>query len=423
MPPQEDERAFVIEGGQPLRGAVTTAGSKNATLGVMAAALLTSDACRLTNVPRIADVDVMAGVLRSLGAEAEWDGEHALVINASGVNTSVPDRDLAESLRGSFAIMGALLSRLGAASCPPPGGDVIGLRPVDVHLKGFAALGAEVTESDEWFELKASGLKGASIFNDYPSVLGTQNLMMAAATADGETTIVNAAAEPEVQGMAEMLRGMGARVSGEGSSTVRIEGVKSLHGTEYAVQPDRLEAGTFAIAAAITGGEVEVNRSRPDHLTSLLHKLREAGVSVETDGDSIRVKAAGELKAVTIQALPYPGFATDLQAPMAVLLTQASGTSRVMERVFDNRLLYVDELQKMGASIDKQDDTTAIISGPTPLRGARVKALDVRAGAAVILAGLAATGETTIADIHHIDRGYEVIDERLRSLGARIKRV
>lgn len=423
MPPQQDHGAFVIEGGQPVRGAVATAGSKNATLGVMAAALLVPEECRLTNVPRIADVDVMAGVLRSLGAKVEWDGEHELLIDAAGVNPSVPDRALAVSLRGSFAIMGALLARLGEASCPPPGGDVIGLRPVDVHLKGFAALGAQVMESEEWFELKASGLKGASIFNDYPSVLGTQNLMMAAATAEGVTTIVNAAAEPEVQGMAEMLRGMGAKVSGEGSSTVRIEGVKSLHGTEYAVIPDRLEAGTFAIAAAITGGEAEVRSARPDHLTSLIHKLREAGVSVETDGDTLRVKAAEKLKAVTIQALPYPGFATDLQAPMAVLLTQASGVSRVMERVFDNRLLYVDELLKMGATIDKQDNTTAIITGPTPLRGARVKALDVRAGAAVILAGLAATGETTITDIHHIDRGYERIDERLRSLGARIKRV
>lgn len=423
MAPPQENSAFIIEGGQPLRGAVATAGSKNATLGAMAAALLVSDECRLTNVPRIADVDVMAGVLRSLGAEVRWDGEHGLLIDASGVNSSTPDRELAVSLRGSFAIMGALLSRLGEAACPPPGGDVIGLRPVDVHLKGFAALGAEVTESEDWFHLKASGLKGAGIFNDYPSVLGTQNLMMAAATADGTTTIVNAAAEPEVQGMAAMLRGMGATVRGEGSQTVQIEGVRSLHGTEYAIIPDRLEAGTFAIGAAITGGEVEVRAARPDHLTSLIHKLREAGVSVETDGETIRVKAAASLKAVTIQALPYPGFATDLQAPMAVLLTQATGLSRVMERVFDNRLLYVDELLKMGATIDKQDNTTAIISGPTPLRGARVKALDVRAGAAVILAGLAATGETEITEIHHIDRGYETIDERLRGLGARIKRV
>jgi len=422
MPPEQEHRTLVIEGGQPLSGSVTTRGSKNAVLSAMAAALLVADTCRLTNVPRIADVDVMGAVLRSLGAKVNWDGEHELLIDASGVHSSSPDRHLAASLRGSFAIMGALLSRLGEAGCPPPGGDVIGLRPVDVHLKGFAALGARVTESEGWFNLTAPVLTGANIFNDYPSVLGTQNLMMAAVTAEGTTTIVNAAAEPEVQGLAEMLRRMGAKISGEGSQTVQIEGIESLRGTEYAIIPDRLEAGTFAIAAAITGGEVEVRSARPGHLTSLIHKLREAGVSVDTDSDTMRVKAAEHLRAVAIQALPYPGFATDLQAPMAVLLTQASGLSRVMERVFDNRLLYVDELVKMSAKIDKLDNTTAIISGPTPLRGARVKALDVRAGAAVILAGLAATGRTEITEIHHIDRGYEKIDERLRSLGARIER-
>lgn len=423
MPPKDEKRSFIIEGGRPLRGTIAAAGSKNATLGAMAATLLVADDCVLTNVPQISDIEMMAGVLRSLGAMVEWDGPHMLRINASGVNTARPDREQAASLRGSFAVMGSLLARLGVAACPPPGGDVIGLRPVDVHLKGFAALGAEVTESDEWFEVSAGELKGADIFNDYPSVLGTQNLMMAAATADGTTMIVNAAAEPEVQGLAEMLRGMGAKVQGEGTSTIVIEGVKELHGTEYKIIPDRLEAGTFAMAAAMTGGEVEVQGAVPGHLTSLIAKLREAGVSVDTDGDSMRVRSAGELRAVTIQALPYPGFATDLQAPMAALLTQASGLSRVMERVFDNRLLYVDELRKMGANIDTIDNTTAIINGPTPLRGARVKALDVRAGAAVILAGLAATGETEISDIYHIDRGYEAIDERLRPLGARIERV
>jgi UDP-N-acetylglucosamine 1-carboxyvinyltransferase len=319
--------------------------------------------------------------------------------------------------------MGALLSRLGEAACPPPGGDVIGLRPVDVHLKGFAALGAEIAEAKDWFEVTGHDLHCADIFNDYPSVLGTQNLIMAAATVAGTTTIVNAAAEPEVQGLAEMLRGMGVEISGDGTSTVVLTGAKQLHGTEYRIIPDRLEAGTFAIAAAITRGDVEVHDADPTHLTSLIHKLREAGVSVDTTGDSLHVRADDELRGVTIQALPYPGFATDLQAPMAVLLTQANGLSRVMERVFDNRLLYVDELKKMGADIDTLDNTTAIINGPTPLTGTRVKALDVRAGAAVILAGLAATGETEISDIYHIDRGYQAIDERLRSLGARIERV
>jgi UDP-N-acetylglucosamine 1-carboxyvinyltransferase len=419
----EGRDTLVIRGGRPLNGSVLTNGSKNAVLGAMAATLLVPELCRLTNVPRIADVDRMAGVLRSLGAKVDWDGDRALVVDPSGLSTSRPDRELAESLRGSFAIMGALLSRLGEAACPPPGGDVIGLRPVDVHLKGFEALGAEVEESDEWFELRVAALKGASIFNDYPSVLGTQNLMLAAVCAEGRTTIVNAAAEPEVQGLAEMLRGMGAKIRGEGTQTIVIDGVDRLRGTEYAIIPDRLEAGTFMIAAAITGGEVEVGGARPDHLTSLVHKLREAGVEVRTDGEQIVLRAGSDLRGVSIQALPYPGFATDLQAPMAVLLTQASGVSRVMERVFDNRLLYVEELVKMGADIVTEDKTTAIISGPTLLKGASVHALDVRAGAALILAGLAANGTTQIADIHHVDRGYQAIDERLRSLGADIERV
>ena len=412
----------MIRGGRPLSGSVVTSGSKNAVLGAMAATLLVEDECLLTNVPRIGDVEQMAQVLRSLGAKVEWAGNHALTIDSSGLNSSSPDRS-AESLRGSFSIMGALLSRLGEAACPPPGGDVIGLRPVDVHLKGFAALGAEVVESDEWFELRADALKGANIFNDYPSVLGTQNLMLAAVCAEGLTRIVNAAAEPEVQGLAEMLRGMGAKVRGDGTHTVEVEGVDSLHGTEYEVIPDRLEAGTFAIAAGVTGGEVEVRNARPEHLTSLIHKLRECGLKVLCDGDRIAVRAAEKVRPVTIQALPYPGFATDLQAPLAVLLTQAEGKSRVQERVFDNRLLYVDELRKMGAMIETKDKTTANINGPTLLSGAKVRALDVRAGAALILAGLAAEGATEIEDMHHVDRGYEAIDERLRSLGADIERV
>jgi UDP-N-acetylglucosamine 1-carboxyvinyltransferase len=265
-------------------------------------------------------------------------------------------------------------------------------------------------------------LKSAEIFNDYPSVLGTQNLMMAASKAPGTTTIVNAAAEPEVQGLAEMLRGMGADITGDGTSTIVIKGVRELHGVEYRVIPDRVEAGTFAIAAAITRGDVQVQGAVHGHITSVIHKLQEAGAIVESHDDSLRVRASSALRALTVQALPYPGFASDLQAPMAVLLTQAHGLSRVMERVFDNRLAYVDELRKMGAHIDTPDNTTAMINGPTPLIGARVRALDIRAGAALILAGLCARGRTEIADISHIDRGYERIDERLAALGGQITR-
>jgi UDP-N-acetylglucosamine 1-carboxyvinyltransferase len=421
MTPKDTGERLVIEGGVPLRGAVQIGGSKNATLGAMAACLLADEDCLLTNVPQIVDIRRMADVLESLGARVTAEGD-SLRINASGVNKSTPERGPAESIRGSFLIMGALLSRRGKAACPPPGGDVIGLRPVDVHLKGFAALGAEIIERTEWFEVHGPSLKGAEIFNDYPSVLGTQNLMMAAVRAHGTTTIVNAAAEPEVQGLAGMLRRMGADITGDGTSTIVIKGVNRLHGAEHRIIPDRVEAGTYAIAAAITRGHVELLGAAPGHITALIHKLRETGAIVETGADSVRVSANGALRAVTVQALPYPGFASDLQAPMAVLLTQATGLSRVMERVFDNRLLYVGELKKMGADIDTLDSTTAIINGPTALTGASVKALDIRAGAAVVLAGLVAGGRTEIANIYHIDRGYEAIDERLRSLGAHIER-
>jgi len=300
---------------------------------------------------------------------------------------------------------------------------VIGQRPIDVHLKGFEALGATVGREGDRYVAEGKALRGATVFADYPSVLGTQNLMLVAVTTLGETTIINAAAEPEVQSLAAMLNAMGAKIAGAGSHTIRIEGVEGLRGTRYRIIPDRLEAGTYAIAAAITRGEVEVRHVNLEHLQSLIAKLREAGVEVEAEGDTLRARGVAELKPLTIQALPYPGLATDLQAPMAVLLTQADGVSYVHERVFDNRLLYVSELRQMGAEVVTTGTTTAIISGPTPLVGGRVRALDVRAGAALILAGLAARGRTEITDIYHVDRGYERIDEKLRSLGAVIERV
>jgi len=418
----ESGGALIIEGGHRLRGEIAVSGSKNATLGAMAAALLVREDCILENVPHIGDVEHMAQVLRSLGATVEWAGSHALRINAEKLHSSSPPTDLVGSLRGSFLVMGALLGRLGEASCPPPGGDVIGQRPIDVHLAGFAALGADVSRDGEKFVVRAKRLTGAELFADYPSVLGTQNLMLAAVMAAGRTRIVNAAAEPEVQGLAEMLQSMGARITGAGTHTIEIEGGERLRGARYKIIPDRLEAGTYAIAAAITKGEVEVRAACPDHLLSLTHKLREAGVHVETDVDRFWVQGSNATRATTIQALPYPGLATDLQALVAVLLTQAEGVSYIHERVFDNRLLYAGELQKMGADVLTTGTTTAIIRGPTPLIGARVQALDVRAGAALILAGLAATGRTEVTDIYHVDRGYERIDEKLRSLGAVIER-
>jgi UDP-N-acetylglucosamine 1-carboxyvinyltransferase len=414
---------LVIEGGRPLQGTVDVSGSKNATMGAMAAALLVAEDCYLENVPGIVDVGEMAEVLRSLGAVVEPTSEHGLRINAAELTSSSPPTGLVGNLRASFLVIGALLARLGRAACSPPGGDVIGQRPIDVHLAGFAAMGGHVGREGERYIVESDGLKGARIFADYPSVLGTQNLMLAAVTARGTTTIVNAAAEPEVQGTAAMLNSMGARITGVGSSIITVEGVQALHGTRYRIIPDRIEAGTFAIAAAVTNGRVEIRGVETNHLFSLIAKMREAGVMVETAGERLRVWREGELRALTIQALPYPGLATDLQAPMAVLLTQARGVSYVHERVFDNRLLYIWELRKMGAEVVTTGTTTAIISGPTPLIGSSVRALDIRAGAALILAGLAASGRTEIADVYHVDRGYERVGEKLQGLGAAIERV
>ena len=406
-----------------MHGAVNIGGSKNATLGAMAACLLVTGDCVLEIVPRIEDVDQMASVLRSLGAAADWTSDHEMTINGAGVNRTRPDPDLVGTLRGSFLVMGALLGRFGEASCPPPGGDVIGQRPIDVHLEGFRALGAETMVESEAFIARAKQLRGNVFFADYPSVLGTQNTMMAAALATGTTTIVNAAAEPEVQGLAAMLNAMGARITGAGTHTITVEGAGELRPVRHQIIPDRLEAGTYAMAAAITGGDVEVRGANLEHLTSFVYKLRQTGTSVDTTDGLLRVRGGQPMSAITVQALPYPGFATDLQAPMAVLLTQARGVSYLHERVFDNRLMYISDLRKTGAEIVTTGTTLAIITGPTPLTGASLRAPDVRAGAAFILAGLAARGQTEISDIYHIDRGYERIDEKLRNLGAEIKRV
>jgi len=389
----------------------------------MAACLMVTGDCFLENVPEIDDVEQMASVLRSLGATVEWSGAHELRVSGAAVNRTHPDPDLVGTLRGSFLVMGALLGRFGEASCPPPGGDVIGQRPIDVHLEGFRSLGAETRVERDAFTARAKQLRGNVFFADYPSVLGTQNTLMAASLAQGTTTIVNAAAEPEVQSLAAMLNAMGARITGAGTHTVTVEGVGELRPVRHKIIPDRLEAGTYAMAAAITGGEVEILGANLEHLTSFVYKLRQTGTPVDASDGVLRVRGGEPMNAITVQALPYPGFATDLQAPMAVLLTQARGVSYLHERVFDNRLMYISDLRKTGAEIVTTGTTLAIITGPTPLTGASLRAPDVRAGAAFILAGLAARGQTEISDIYHVDRGYERIDEKLRALGAEIKRV
>jgi UDP-N-acetylglucosamine 1-carboxyvinyltransferase len=413
---------FIIEGGRPLRGRVRVSGNKNAADHAMVAALLTADDCILENLPAIEDVTYMGAILRQLGAEVESLSPSRLRINASKVDCLEAPSDLVVNLRASFLVMGALLTRFGRAACCPPGGDVIGLRPLDVHLTGFRALGAEVYRRGDQFVAEAERLKGARVVLDYPSVMGTQNIILAATMAEGVTTIINAAAEPEVVSVAEMLNRMGAKIRGAGNHTIEVEGVRELRGTTQRILPDRLEAGTFALAVAATRGEVEIQDAVPEHLEALIWKMQEAGVRIRPVEGGVVVTGADSCRAVTAQAVPYPGLATDLHPPLAAFLTQAKGVSVIHERVYDNRLLYISELRKMGADVVTAGQT-AIVSGPTHLYGTPVRCMDLRAGAALVVAALAAEGTAEISDIYHLDRGYEALDEKLRSLGAAMQRV
>ena len=414
---------LLLRGGRPLRGRVVCSGSKNAALYALAAALLSTEPVTVRNLPAIADIGQMLGLLGDLGARVDSTGESAR-IDASGLSETVAPTARATALRASFLVMGPLLARLGEAACAPPGGDVIGVRPLDVHLAGFRALGATVArEGGAWVaRAGGDGLRGARVFLDYPSVLGTVNVLFAATRASGRTVIVNAAAEPEVQMVAEMLRSMGARITGHGSQIVEVEGVERLHGTDFRVIPDRIEAGTFLLAAGATAGSVEVAGAAPEHMDGVLTKLREAGARLEVTEDSVAIDCGRGLGAVQLQAVPYPGFPTDLHAPIAAALTQARGVSIIHERVFDNRLLYVGELRAMGARLTTGGQSV-IIEGPTPLSGTPVRALDVRAGAAVVIAALAADGETEVRGLEHIDRGYQHLVARLGAIGADVERV
>ncbi len=418
-----DDATYRITGGTPLRGRVRISGSKNGADYAMAAALLTAGEVVLDNVPDIRDVQQMEEILEYLGASVEHPAPGQIRINCANVTKWEAPVALAARLRAGFLIMGSLLARLGKSACPPPGGDVIGIRPLDVHLAGFRTLGARVERKGEMYRATAQGaLRGGRVVLDYPSVMGTLNVMLAATLAEGATTIINAACEPEVASLADMLNAMGANVAGAGTNVVRIEGVRELSGAQHRIIADRLEAGTFAIAAAITSGEVELDGAVPDHLDALTWKLREAGVEVEATDAGMRVRGGGSYASVGAQAVPYPGLATDLHPQLAAFLTQAKGVSVIHERVFDNRMLYVGELRKMGADIITAGQS-AIISGPTALAGAPVKALDVRAGAACVLAALAAEGKTEVSDVFHIDRAHEDLHLKLGALGAEIERV
>ena len=416
---------FVIEGGRPLIGEVRVSGAKNAALPVMAAALLTSEPCTIDNVPMIADIYTMADLLRHLGAEVRIDeARHRVVISAERIENFTIPADLAMKMRASFLVTGALLARFGRVEAPAPGGCALGRRPVNVDVNGFAAMGAIVERHETHYTLLSPGqLIGRHIYLDYPSHTGTENLLITACLARGRTVIKNASSEPEVIDLASFLIRMGANIRGAGTPVITVDGVDELYGIRHRVIPDRIEAGTFAIAAAITDGEVTLRDVVVEHMDPLTYKLREVGVEVEEGERTYIVRAAGRrLRAVEIQTLHYPGFPTDLQAEFATLLTRAEGTSIVHERVYDNRLLYAGELRRFGANIAVSAQT-ATIEGPASLRGAATRALDIRAGAAVTLAGLAATGETEIGDVHLVNRGYEDLELKLQALGARIERV
>src|SRR5437773_344977 len=415
--------SLLIKGGLPLHGEVTISGAKNAVLPIMAAALLTDEPCEIRRVPHLSDVEFMGRILTSLGAKIEFAGD-SVKIHAAKIN-DVGDYDLIRKMRGSICIMGPLLARLHRAKVSLPGGCVIGSRPIDLHLKGFRGLGARISIEGGYVCARAPKLCGADLFlggRAGPTVLGTTNVMMAAALAEGVTSIDSAACEPEVVDAAKFLNSMGAKVSGAGSPTITVTGVKKLHGADHEVIPDRIEAATFAIAAAVTNGEIKLLGARPDHLHAVLDKLREAGIKVERNGPALTVKRGGRLKPVDITTQPYAGFPTDVQAQMMVLMTLTPGLSIITERIFESRFMHVSELARLGADI-AIEGPSAIVKGGGALSGAPVMASDLRASAALVLAGLAAKGATQVNRVYHLDRGYENIDGKLRKLGARIERI
>jgi len=415
--------SLLIKGGVPLHGEVTISGAKNAVLPILAATLLTAEPCVIRRVPNLSDVKFMAQILTWLGAEVRSEGD-TIRVQAKKIK-GAGDYDLIRKMRGSICIMGPLLGRLKKATVSLPGGCIIGARPINLHLKGFHALGARVVIEKGYVQASAKRLVGTALFlggRAGSTVLGTANVMMAATLAEGVTVIESAACEPEVVDLANFLQAMGANISGAGSPTITIKGVKELHGAEHEVIPDRIEAATYAIAAVATDGEITLRGGRVEQLRAVLDKMTDAGARIERKGEGISIRRNGRLKPVDITTLPYPGFPTDVQAQMMALMTLTSGISIITERIFESRFMHVSELGRLGADIEIEGPS-AIIKGGKPLSGAPVMASDLRASAALVIAGLAARGTTQVNRVYHIDRGYEDLDGKLRQLGARIQRI
>jgi UDP-N-acetylglucosamine 1-carboxyvinyltransferase len=412
---------IIIEGSHRLEGEVTISGAKNSALAILTAAILADSKCTIKNLPDIRDVGYLKDLLLQMGAKVE-SSKNTMTIDGSCINKHKIDNDLAKKMRASYYFLGALLCKFKNAEVPFPGGCDIGVRPIDLHIKGLEALGANIKISHGMIKATATELVGTEIYLDFSSVGATINIMLAACMAKGITTIDNAAKEPYIVDTANFLNAMGAKIMGAGTDVIKIKGVKALHGCEHTIIPDQMEAGTFMAAAVATQGDVLIKNIIPTHLEALSAKLREMGVEVTENADSIRVKSNGRMKAVNIKTLPYPGFPTDMQQPMSVLLALSEGTAIITESIFESRFKYLDELKRMGAKINVEG-RVAVIEGIKQLSGAPVFATDLRAGAAMVVAGLAAEGQTEISNIEHIDRGYEKLEEKLIKLGAKIHRV
>ena len=413
---------LIIHGGTPISGEVQISGAKNAALPILCASLLTSETFRATNVPRLNDTTTMLSLLEQMGVNVSIDKKFEVSLTAANLSNLVAPYEMVKTMRAAILVLGPMLARAGEAKVSLPGGCAIGLRPVDQHIKGLQAMGAEIAIEHGYIHAKANHLMGAHIIMDLVTVTGTENLMMAATLADGITILENAAREPEVIDLANCLISMGAKINGAGSDVITIEGVKSLHESTYQVMPDRIETGTFLIAAAASGGEIHIKNTRPDTLGAVLDKLNESGAEIELGEDWINLKMNQKLKSVNLRTAPYPAFPTDMQAQFMVLNSAAEGTAIITETIFENRFMHVLELKRMGACIEVEGNT-AVVHGVTNLEGANVMATDLRASASLVLAGLIAQGETIIDRIYHLDRGYERIEEKLSCLGARINRI